>query len=125
MRAFGQNRERSAALNAKGGTVTYGGLKGNTLLYAIVAIATTGFSLFGYDQGLMSGIIASRQFNTEFPAVSWVCLVLAPKAELSTDWLSDPPKGFERCSRRNSPRNGHFSLRSRMLLWCHVRLFHR
>jgi hypothetical protein len=24
-------------------------------------------SLFGYDQGLMSGIIASRQFNGEFP----------------------------------------------------------
>ncbi|WVF67861.1 hypothetical protein IAT40_002622 [Kwoniella sp. CBS 6097] len=46
----------------------YGGLNGNSLLYAVVAIATCGFSLFGYDQGLMSGIIASRQFNTEFPA---------------------------------------------------------
>ncbi|WWC65176.1 uncharacterized protein I303_107790 [Kwoniella dejecticola CBS 10117] len=54
-----------------GGTqplVKYGGLNGNALLYAVVAIATCGFSLFGYDQGLMSGIIASRQFNTEFPA---------------------------------------------------------
>ncbi|WWC72735.1 uncharacterized protein I206_106699 [Kwoniella pini CBS 10737] len=54
-----------------GGTqplVKYGGLNGNALLYAVVGIATCGFSLFGYDQGLMSGIIASRQFNTEFPA---------------------------------------------------------
>ncbi|WVR08726.1 hypothetical protein IAU60_005784 [Kwoniella sp. DSM 27419] len=51
-----------------GPLVKYGGLNGNALLYAVVAIATTGFSLFGYDQGLMSGIIASRQFNTEFPA---------------------------------------------------------
>ncbi|AFR97888.2 monosaccharide transporter [Cryptococcus neoformans C23] len=51
-----------------GKIVTYGGLHGNALLYAIVGTATTGFSLFGYDQGLMSGIIASDQFNTEFPA---------------------------------------------------------
>jgi hypothetical protein len=28
-------------------------------------------NLTGYDQGLMSGIIASRQFNTEFPAVGF------------------------------------------------------
>ncbi|OCF56236.1 monosaccharide transporter [Kwoniella mangroviensis CBS 10435] len=57
--------------NVLGGTqplVKYGGLNGNALLYAVVAIATCGFSLFGYDQGLMSGIIASEQFNTEFPA---------------------------------------------------------
>jgi hypothetical protein len=54
---------------AYGTPVRYGGLNGNTLLYTIVAVATTGFSLFGYDQGLMSGIIASKQFNTEFPAV--------------------------------------------------------
>jgi len=47
--------------------VKYAGLNGNALLYAIVATATIGFSLFGYDQGLMSGIIGSNQFNTEFP----------------------------------------------------------
>ncbi|KAK8850689.1 hypothetical protein IAR55_004609 [Kwoniella newhampshirensis] len=51
-----------------GNIAKFGGLHGNKLLYVIVAIATCGFSLFGYDQGLMSGIIASRQFNTEFPA---------------------------------------------------------
>jgi hypothetical protein len=33
----------------------------------VTLFATIGFSLFGYDQGLMSGIIASKNFNTEFP----------------------------------------------------------
>lgn len=55
---------------APGKLVKYGGLNGNALLYAIVGTATTGFSLFGYDQGLMSGIIGAEQFNSEFPAVS-------------------------------------------------------
>jgi hypothetical protein len=65
-----QSNERSLRLSQKPGPVTYGGMNGNTLLYAVVATATVGFSLFGYDQGLMSGIIASEQFNREFPAVS-------------------------------------------------------
>ncbi|WWC92472.1 uncharacterized protein L201_007430 [Kwoniella dendrophila CBS 6074] len=60
--------EKPGAIGGTGPLVKYGGLNGNALLYAVVAIATCGFSLFGYDQGLMSGIIASRQFNTEFPA---------------------------------------------------------
>ena len=60
------------ALNEKPGVVKYGGKCGNALLYTIVAFATIGFSLFGYDQGLMSGIIASPQFNGEFPAVSHI-----------------------------------------------------
>ncbi|EIW66271.1 hypothetical protein TREMEDRAFT_72410 [Tremella mesenterica DSM 1558] len=51
-----------------GQLIKYAGLNGNSLLYCVVGIATCGFSLFGYDQGLMSGIIASEQFNTEFPA---------------------------------------------------------
>ncbi|KAK1923146.1 hypothetical protein DB88DRAFT_336144 [Papiliotrema laurentii] len=63
-----QSNERSLRLSQKPGPVTYGGMNGNTLLYAVVATATVGFSLFGYDQGLMSGIIASEQFNREFPA---------------------------------------------------------
>lgn len=50
--------------------VKYAGLNGNALLYTIVATATVGFSLFGYDQGLMSGIVNADQFNTEFPEVS-------------------------------------------------------
>ena len=66
-----QNDERSMAHNTKnGGLAKYAGLNGNALLYAVVATATTGFSLFGYDQGLMSGIISAPQFNNEFPAVS-------------------------------------------------------
>jgi hypothetical protein len=49
-----QSNERSLRLSQKPGPVTYGGMNGNTLLYAVVATATVGFSLFGYDQGLMS-----------------------------------------------------------------------
>ncbi|EGV63627.1 sugar transporter-like protein [Yamadazyma tenuis] len=44
------------------------GLRGRALRVAITATAVTGFSLFGYDQGLMSGIITAPQFNSEFPA---------------------------------------------------------
>jgi hypothetical protein len=87
----GQNNEKTALANkASGGElIKYGGMNGKKLLYWIVGIATCGFSLFGYDQvsfagwakklgqllmrvkkGLMSGIIASHQFNDEFPAVS-------------------------------------------------------
>jgi hypothetical protein len=58
-----QNAEKSLARNAameSGVAPTYGGLKGNTLLYAIVAIATCGFSLFG-----------ELQFGSRLPP-SWV-----------------------------------------------------
>lgn len=43
------------------------GLTGRKLRVAVTAIAVTGFSLFGYDQGLMSGIITGEEFNKEFP----------------------------------------------------------
>ncbi|KAI3403081.2 STL1 [Candida oxycetoniae] len=43
------------------------GLRGRSLRLAITITATTGFSLFGYDQGLMSGLISGDQFNYEFP----------------------------------------------------------
>lgn len=46
---------------------TYMGLKGRRLGFAISTIATTGFLLFGYDQGVMSGIITATPFNTFFP----------------------------------------------------------
>lgn len=38
-----------------GKIVTFGGLHGNALLYAIVGTATTGFSLFGYVRSIVSG----------------------------------------------------------------------
>lgn len=47
--------------------VTYIGLKGRPLGLVISTIATTGFLLFGYDQGVMSGIISADQFNAYFP----------------------------------------------------------
>lgn len=43
------------------------GLKGRPLRAYITFTAVMGFSLFGYDQGLMSGIITGEQFNSEFP----------------------------------------------------------
>mmetsp|Transcript_5388 Transcript_5388/g.5356 ORF Transcript_5388/g.5356 Transcript_5388/m.5356 type:complete len:554 (+) Transcript_5388:1424-3085(+) len=43
------------------------GLRGKPLRVAITVCCTIGFSLFGYDQGLMSGIITGEQFNKEFP----------------------------------------------------------
>ena len=44
-----------------------GGLTGRKLRWTVTFIATMGFSLFGYDQGLMSGLITGEQFNSEFP----------------------------------------------------------
>lgn len=45
------------------------GLKGKRLQNLITMSCVIGFSLFGYDQGLMSGIITSHQFVDTFPAV--------------------------------------------------------
>ena len=44
------------------------GLTGQKLRAAITITSVMGFSLFGYDQGLMSGLISGTQFNDEFPA---------------------------------------------------------
>lgn len=43
------------------------GLRGRKLHIAITITSVLGFSLFGYDQGLMSGIISGDQFTKEFP----------------------------------------------------------
>lgn len=43
------------------------GLTGRPLSLAVSVVATTGFLLFGYDQGVMSGIISADAFNTYFP----------------------------------------------------------
>ena len=45
------------------------GLEGRSLRWAIAFVSVVGFSLFGYDQGLMSGIITASQFEETFPAV--------------------------------------------------------
>jgi MFS family permease len=45
----------------------YAGLNGRRLGLLISTIATTGFLLFGYDQGVMSGIISADPFNAYFP----------------------------------------------------------
>ncbi|KAI9372318.1 general substrate transporter [Aspergillus egyptiacus] len=47
---------------------TYAGLSGRPLSLAISTVATMGFLLFGYDQGVMSGIISDVAFNDVFTA---------------------------------------------------------
>jgi MFS family permease len=46
---------------------TFAGMSGKPLNLAVSCIATTGFLLFGYDQGVMSGIISAAPFNDYFP----------------------------------------------------------
>ncbi|KAE8154826.1 general substrate transporter [Aspergillus avenaceus] len=45
------------------------GFRGRKLRLAITITAVLGFSLFGYDQGLMSGIISGNEFTEEFHAL--------------------------------------------------------
>lgn len=52
----------------KSSTATLG-LKGKKLQLLITACCIIGFSLFGYDQGLMAGIITAPQFIETFPPV--------------------------------------------------------
>ena len=49
---------------------TTSGLRGKKLHIAITFTSVVGFSLFGYDQGLMSGIISGDQFTKEFPPLA-------------------------------------------------------
>merc|ERR1711939_879679 len=53
----------------KDGIPTFWGTKGRALQWLVTAVATTDFLLFGYDQGVMSGIISSEAFVTDFPEV--------------------------------------------------------
>lgn len=43
------------------------GLRGQSLSYAVVAIAGIDFLLFGYDQGVMSGLLTLPSFLSVFP----------------------------------------------------------
>ncbi|SCZ94792.1 BZ3500_MvSof-1268-A1-R1_Chr12-1g03661 [Microbotryum saponariae] len=54
----------------KGAIPTYGGLTGDKLIWAITASASCGFGLFGYDQGVMSGIISAPQFFRVLPTLN-------------------------------------------------------
>ncbi|KAK5107090.1 hypothetical protein LTR62_001874 [Meristemomyces frigidus] len=59
----------------------YSGLTGRKLNIAVSVIATSGFLLFGYDQGVMSGIITGEDFNNYFPQTkgnaTWQAFVTA------------------------------------------------
>ncbi|OCH90720.1 general substrate transporter [Obba rivulosa] len=44
-------------------------LRGRKLTAAIAFVAGTGFTLFGYDQGVMSALLTAKQFEKVFPQV--------------------------------------------------------
>ncbi|KAI0677405.1 general substrate transporter [Trametes maxima] len=44
-------------------------LSGTALTAAIAFVAGTGFTLFGYDQGVMSALLTAKQFENVFPQV--------------------------------------------------------
>lgn len=50
------------------GSPRFMGLTGRPLSLMVSTIATCGFLLFGYDQGVMSGIISAPAFNNMFEA---------------------------------------------------------
>ncbi|BEI81608.1 hypothetical protein CcaverHIS002_0207680 [Cutaneotrichosporon cavernicola] len=45
-------------------------LKGNSLTYMVAFVAGTGFTLFGYDQGVMSGMLTLPIFLKQFPSTA-------------------------------------------------------
>ncbi|KAI1340869.1 sugar transporter family protein [Xylariaceae sp. FL0016] len=47
----------------------YFGLRGNSLNWAVGVIAGCDFLLFGYDQGVMGGILTMHQFLNAFPSI--------------------------------------------------------
>lgn len=47
---------------------SFAGMSGKPLSLTVSTVATMGFLLFGYDQGVMSGIISDKAFNDVFTA---------------------------------------------------------
>ncbi|UZJ55406.1 hypothetical protein CBS101457_004726 [Exobasidium rhododendri] len=45
-------------------------LKGRTLTALIALVSGVGFMLFGYDQGVMSGLFSAGQFSADFPLLA-------------------------------------------------------
>ncbi|THH16488.1 hypothetical protein EW146_g4147 [Bondarzewia mesenterica] len=64
---FSNEKGGTRAVTNKAGVPSYLGLSGDRLIFAITVTATCGFGLFGYDQGVMSGIISAPQFFRVFP----------------------------------------------------------
>ncbi|KAI0115553.1 general substrate transporter [Nemania sp. FL0031] len=52
------------------GVPTYWGQSGKPLQRLVTVVATIDFLLFGYDQGVMSGIISGAPFVSDFPQVN-------------------------------------------------------
>lgn len=48
---------------------TTSGLKGRTLRLSITITAVMGFSLFGYNQGMMAGLLNGKEFVNSFPTL--------------------------------------------------------
>ncbi|KAF9788552.1 general substrate transporter [Thelephora terrestris] len=57
----------STRATLENGIPQYMGRSGDDLIFAITCTATAAFLLFGYDQGVMSGIISAPQFFRVFP----------------------------------------------------------
>ncbi|KAK7958135.1 hypothetical protein PG996_010421 [Apiospora saccharicola] len=60
---------RTGAKDNDAGVPTYWGTSGARLQKMVTIVATTDFLLFGYDQGVMAGIIADPAFMNSFPEV--------------------------------------------------------
>ena len=48
---------------------TYLGMRGNVLQVSIGLLAGLDFLLFGYDQGVMGGLLDLTSFSTQFPSI--------------------------------------------------------
>ncbi|CEQ42903.1 SPOSA6832_04782 [Sporobolomyces salmonicolor] len=72
----------SDAKTNSAGVPSYLGLTGSKLINAITATSTIGFLLFGYDQGVMSGLITGDEFVQTFPGkLCWGVVACGTRAD--------------------------------------------